>query len=224
MLEIENKIGYEFTDRSILNNALTHSSYANENKSRGYSSNERLEFLGDSVLGQVTATYLFKQKPEIPEGNMSKLRSELVCEGALYKVACELDLGKYILLGKGEELTGGRQRTSILADAVEAIIAAIYLDGGFDEAKKFIMTKVLDLELVRYEPSGDYKSELQELIQKKPNQKISYVELEESGPDHDKSFRFGVYINDILSGEGEGKSKKEAEQAAARAALEGLDE
>ena len=220
--ELESKIGYKFQNIRLLKHAITHSSYANENRQGGYTSNERLEFLGDSVLGQITAEYLFRMEPEIPEGNMSKFRSELVCETALYEVAKQLELGRYIRLGKGEDGTGGRERPSILADAVEAVIAAIYLDGGYRPAKDFIDRFVLSAEIDYTAPSGDWKTELQELVQRTPDQTIRYELLEESGPDHNKRFTFGVYINGVLSGKGMGRTKKEAEQLAAQDALKGM--
>lgn len=220
--ELESKIGYKFQNIRLLKHAITHSSYANENRQGGYTSNERLEFLGDSVLGQITAEYLFRMEPEIPEGNMSKFRSELVCETALYEVAKQLELGRYIRLGKGEEGTGGRERPSILADAVEAVIAAIYLDGGYRPAKDFIDRFVLSAEIDYTAPSGDWKTELQELVQRTPDQTIRYELLKESGPDHNKRFTFGVYINGALSGKGMGRTKKEAEQLAAQDALKGM--
>lgn len=222
MKGLEDKLGYRFKNRGILTNALTHSSYANENRSEGYSSNERLEFLGDSVLGVVTAEYLYAVEPPLPEGRMTKLRAELVCEGALHSVALELELGRYLRLGKGEEHTGGRERISILADAVEAVIAAMYLDGGFEVAKKFILTNVLAGANLESEPTGDWKTELQELIQQKPGRSLSYEQLSEEGPDHDKTFVFRVLLNDAEIGRGDGRTKKEAEQSAARHALEGL--
>jgi ribonuclease-3 len=222
MKELEEKLGYKFRDRRILKNALTHSSYANENRAEGYTSNERLEFLGDSVLGFVTASYLYAVTPPLPEGRMTKLRAELVCEGALHKAALELELGGYLRLGRGEERTGGRERPSILADAMEAVIAAMYLDGGFDTAKKFIMEHILADADVSCEPAGDWKTELQELVQQRPGRTLEYAQVSESGPDHDKSFVFRVTLDGEEIGRGEGRTKKEAEQSAARSALEGL--
>jgi ribonuclease-3 len=222
MRELEGKLGHSFADESLLINALTHSSYANENRAEGYSSNERLEFLGDSVLGVVTAEYLYAVDPPLPEGRMTKLRAELVCESALHRVALELELGRYIRLGRGEERTGGRERTSILADAVEAVIASMYLDGGFEVAKKFILEHVLAGANIESEPAGDHKTELQELVQQTPGSVLSYEQLSESGPDHDKTFSFRVLLNGAEIGRGEGRTKKEAEQAAACAALKEL--
>ena len=222
MTALEEKLGYGFRDGSLLTNALTHSSYANENRAEGGSSNERLEFLGDSVLGVVTAEYLYAVTPPLPEGSMTKLRAELVCEGALHKAALELELGASLRLGRGEERTGGRERASILADATEAVIAAIFLDGGFECAKKFILGRILDGADIACEPAGDFKTELQELVQQKSGSALCYEQISESGPDHDKTFAFRVLLNGDEAGRGQGRTKKEAEQAAARAALEEL--
>ena len=221
METLEKKLGYAFRDRALLTNALTHSSYANENKGCGCDSNERLEFLGDSVLGMVVAARLFELFPEMPEGRMTRLRAQLVCEDSLHRVAMALELGEYMRLGKGEEHTGGRKRTSILADAVEAIIAAMYLDGGMEVARSFIMDRILpEVTAARQElAAADCKTELQERVQRKSGQSLSYALLEEKGPDHDKSFTVQVSLNGESIGVGEGRTKKEAEQAAARAAL-----
>lgn len=223
MDSLEKKIGHSFRDRALLTTALTHSSYANENRGRG-ECNERLEFLGDSVLGMVVADALFRRFPELPEGRMTRLRAQLVCEESLHRVASELGLGEYVRLGRGEEHTGGRRRTSILADAVEAVIAAMYLDGGLETAKAFIERQILSAldgagPVMRVE---DCKTELQELVQKKSGQSLSYELLSESGPDHDKTFTSQVSLNGRPVGSGSGRTKKEAEQAAARAALEAL--
>lgn len=220
MKELEQKLQYSFRDRSLLENALRHSSYANESRDRSVTSNERLEFLGDSVLGFVTAKYLYNHYPDLPEGRMTKVRAELVCEYALHKVAVQLELGKYIRLGKGEENTGGRSRPSILADAVEATIAAMYLDGGIEVAERFILTRVLS-ELGQGLPtrSTDNKTALQELIQQKSGQVLSYAVTGESGPDHCKEFTVTVSLNGAAVGSGVGRTKKEAEQAAAGDAL-----
>lgn len=223
MDSLEKKIGHSFRDRALLTTALTHSSYANENRGRG-ECNERLEFLGDSVLGMVVADALFRRFPELPEGRMTRLRAQLVCEESLHRVASELGLGEYVRLGRGEEHTGGRRRTSILADAVEAVIAAMYLDGGLETAKAFIERQILSAldgagPVMRVE---DYKTKLQELVQKKSGQSLSYELLGESGPDHDKTFTSQVSLNGRPVGSGSGRTKKEAEQAAARAALEAL--
>ena len=221
-MELEEKLGYVFRDKSLLASALSHSSYANERKAIGYNSNERLEFLGDAVLGFVTADVLYRVDPALPEGRMTKLRAELVCETALHKTALELELGRYLRLGKGEEHTGGRERPSILADAVEAVIAALYLDGGFDVSRRFIMAHVLAGADIACEPTGDWKTELQEFIQQKPGRTLAYELLSESGPDHDKLFQFRVLLDGTEIGRGQGRTKKEAEQAAASAALEAL--
>ena len=212
---LESRIGYRFRDPALLETALTHSSYANERHSAEVVSYERLEFLGDSVLGLTAAEYLYAHNPALPEGRMTRLRAELVCEASLHKTALALGLGEFMRLGRGEELTGGRERASILADMVEAVIAAIYLDGGIDEAKKFIMAQVLS--------SADYKTALQELVQRRGEIRISYDLIGESGPDHNKTFRFSVSVDGETIGEGSGKTKKEAEQMAARRALEKLE-
>ena len=225
MLELERKIGYVFRDRGLLETALTHSSYANERHEEGCESYERLEFLGDSILGHLTADYLYRQEPPIPEGRMTRLRAELVCEASLHRIALRLDLGSLMRLGKGEERTKGRERPSILADMVESLIAAMYLDSGsLEQPRRFVLRELLEqAELGEQHRSEDYKTALQELVQRRPNQLISYEMLGESGPDHDKTFLFRVSVNGIPVGEGSGKSKKEAEQMAARQALEALD-
>ena len=222
MQTLEERIGYRFRDRKLLLTALTHSSYANERHGEATESYERLEFLGDSILGHVTADFLYSHQPPLPEGRMTRLRSELVCEAALHKVALRLDLGAYMRLGKGEERSGGRQRPSILADMVESIIAAMYLDSGsLEESRRFILEQVLrDAEISDAHRSADYKTQLQELVQRKANQHIVYELVDESGPDHNKSFSFRVSINGQVAGEGTGRTKKEAEQMAARQALE----
>ena len=224
MDKLEEKIGYHFHDRNLLTTALTHSSYANEKHGEAQSY-ERLEFLGDSILGLVTAEFLYTHEPRLPEGRMTRLRAELVCEVSLHKTALELGLGRYMRLGRGEEHTGGRERPSILADMVEAIIAAMYLDSGMDQARSFILERILhDVELGDGHRSADYKTQLQELVQRRSNQVITYRLKGESGPDHDKTFLFEVLINGETCGEGSGKTKKEAEQMAARKALEAYRE
>ncbi|MBQ3211806.1 MAG: ribonuclease III [Oscillospiraceae bacterium] len=220
MEKLEEKIGYSFKDKSLLQTALTHSSYANEKHDRSLSY-ERLEFLGDSILGLVTAEFLYSHEPALPEGRMTRLRAELVCEASLKKVAEELGIGEYMRLGKGEERSGGRSRASILADMVESVIAAIYLDSGMDAARSFIIDRLLkNADLGEQHKIADYKTELQELVQRKSDSHISYELTGESGPDHNKTFSFCVYINGVAAGQGSGRSKKEAEQAAACAALE----
>ena len=224
MDKLEQKIGYRFHNRELLVTALTHSSYANERHGEAQSY-ERQEFLGDSILGLVTAEFLFTHEPPLPEGRMTRMRAELVCEASLHKTALELGLGSYMRLGRGEEHTGGRERPSILADMVEAIIAAIYLDSGMDEARRFILARVLrDAAFDDSHRSADYKTRLQELVQRKSNQVIAYDLVEETGPDHDKTFTFEVLINGAVSGRGSGKTKKEAEQMAAARALESYRE
>ena len=223
METIEKKLGYDFKNRGLLINALTHSSYANENRGRSCESNERLEFLGDSVLGLVVADALYRRFPELPEGRMTRMRAQLVCEESLHHVASELGLGEYMRLGRGEEHTGGRNRTSILADAVEAVIAAMYLDGGMLVASAFIERYILSALDAGHISFGDCKTELQELVQRKSGSVLTYELLGESGPDHDKTFTSQVSINGRPIGSGSGRTKKEAEQAAARAALMELD-
>ncbi|MBR1456602.1 MAG: ribonuclease III [Oscillospiraceae bacterium] len=221
MRELEEKIGYRFRDPALLQTALTHSSYANEQRDPACQSYERLEFLGDSILGFTAADFLYAHEPALPEGSMTRLRAELVCEGSLHKVAEELELGKYMRLGRGEEHSGGRERPSILADMVEAVIAALYLDAGLEQARAFILDKVLSgAEISEEHRSGDFKTELQELVQRKADQHIRYELIGESGPDHNKRFTFRVTVNGESVGEGTGRTKKEAEQMAAKQALE----
>ena len=226
MQELEKKLNYTFRSPELLSQALNHSSYANEHRSAHLHSNERLEFLGDSVLGFVTAEFLFLRHPEAPEGDLTRIRAALVCEQSLYEVAQRLDLGQYLKLGRGEEAGGGRERTSILADAVEAVFAAVYLDGGIDAARELIHRCLLDVqrESVVEERRRDYKTALQELVQRQADQVLTYRMAGEQGPDHAKTFRAEVLLNGAVIGAGDGHSKKEAEQAAAKAALEALDE
>ena len=221
MDQLEKRLGYSFQNRALLENAITHSSYANENRSKGLQSNERLEFLGDSVLGMVTADYLFRTHPELPEGDLTRTRAVLVCEGSLVEMARTLDLGRCLLLGKGEDAGGGRERPSILADATEAVIAAIYLDGGLGSARKIITRFILDAEEEKL-GSRDHKTALQELVQRDAGQVLEYQLIRSSGPDHAKVFEVAVLLNGEQTGSGAGRSKKEAEQAAARAAIEKL--
>ena len=220
MKQLEERLGYLFHDRSLLENALTHSSYANENKQKGEASNERLEFLGDSVLGMVVADHLFRSHPDMPEGELTRTRAALVCEESLVEVARKLELGQYLKLGRGEDAGGGRKRPSIQADAVEAVIAAVYLDGGIGSARKFITSFILTHN-AREQEGGirDYKTALQELVQRESGQVLSYRLTGESGPDHAKVFRVEVDLNGTPAGKGEGRSKKEAEQSAAKAAI-----
>lgn len=223
MQELEKRLSYSFKNKELLLTALTHSSYANEKHSDRRECYERLEFLGDSILGFITAEFLYKHEPKLPEGRMTRLRAELVCESSLHKIALELKLGEYMFLGKGEERTGGRERASIMADMVEAIIAAMYLDCGIEPCRSFILDRILkDAQISDSHPSQDYKTMLQELVQKKSNQHISYEMIDQSGPDHNKTFTFRVCVNGEPVGEGSGRSKKEAEQMAAGKALEAL--
>lgn len=220
--ELEAAIGYRFQNISYLQNALAHSSYANERWHNSLMSNERLEFLGDSILGMVVADHLYRSFPNRPEGELTRMRADMVCERALAKVANQIGLGGHILLGKGEELGGGRSRESILADAVESIIAACYLDGGMEAAKQFIDRFVLSDVPVTKLHNTDYKTALQELVQQKKNQTIQYTLVGESGPDHDKQFRVELTLNGEVVGHGIGTSKKRAEQEAAKVAFEAL--
>ena len=219
---LEEKLGYQFHDVSLLEGALYHSSYANEHRKQGVQSNERLEFLGDAVLGFVSAEHLYAKHPDLPEGDLTRIRAALVREESLYEVASYLGLGEYLLLGKGEELGGGRERPSILADATESVFAAVYLDGGIQAAHDLIHRVLLDKEreeLVE-QRRRDYKTELQELVQRKPEQVLQYELAGESGPDHNKTFTVQVKLNGETIGEGQGRTKKEAEQMSAKTALE----
>lgn len=213
----EKKINYTFKNKELLATALTHSSYANE---CGGAFNERLEFLGDSVLGMITAEYFFRNHKTIPEGELTKLRAATVCEKSLFGFAKQIDLGSFILLGRGELNTGGRERPSILSDAFEAVIAAIYLDGGMECAKEFVLRFVKDSEKHTGESAfKDYKTILQEIIQRNPEERLEYVLVGERGPAHDKTFEVEIHLNSNIIGKGTGHSKKLAEQAAAGEAL-----
>lgn len=219
MEELQKLIGYRFHDDKLLYEALSHSSFANENKKQRRS-NERLEFLGDSVLSVVVSDYIFKHFTHIPEGELTKLRASLVCESALYEFSKRIRLGEFLFLGKGEELTGGRERPSIVSDAFEAVIAAIYLDGGIEAAAPYVLSFIpKDITPQGAKSFHDYKTELQEVIQRNPEEKIEYFLKGESGPDHDKHFVVQVLLNSNVIGEGGGRSKKAAEQAAACEAL-----
>ena len=222
MKTLEEKLGYTFQDISLLEHALTHSSYANESRGR-YTSNERLEFLGDSVLGMVVADHLYRTCPNLPEGDLTRTRAALVCEESLVEVAGELGLGDYLRLGRGEELSGGRQRPSIQADAVEAVLAAVYLDGGIGSVRKIIHRYVLERA---QKPRGnrDYKTALQELVQRTPGSSVEYKLVQETGPDHCRVFVMEVTVNGEVAGRGEGHSKKAAEQMAAKTAVEAMEQ
>ena len=222
MQRLEEKIGYHFRDPALLEQALIHSSYANEKLHDGLRSYERLEFLGDSILNFLTAQTLYHTYAGMKEGELSKLRADLVCEKSLEVTARELSLGDYLLLGKGMELAGGRNAASILADLVEAILAAIYLDGGYEPAERFFRQIVLADFRRHLAASADYKTELQELVQQKRGQALEYHLLGAEGPEHDRKFYVSVTLNDETVGTGEGTSKKRAEQEAAREALQTL--
>ena len=220
--DLEAAIGYRFGNITLLQNALTHSSYANERWHNSLMSNERLEFLGDSILGMCVAEFLYRTFPDRPEGELTRMRADMVCEKTLAAVANRIDLGKHLLLGNGEEQGGGRSRNSILADAVESVIAASFLDGGMEAAKQFIQKFILVEVPVTRMHNADYKTALQELVQQKKNQVLSYTLVGESGPDHDKHFEVEVKLNGKVVGLGSGSSKKRAEQDAARVAIEKL--
>lgn len=218
-LTLQERIGYKFKNTELLKRALTHTSYANETGGDHNLSNERLEFLGDSVLGVITAEDFFMNYRNLPEGELTKLRAATVCEKALCEYAKDIDLGSFILLGRGEIVTGGSERPSILADAFEALIAAIYLDGGMDAAKGFVL-KYIEKAAKEHRGFKDYKTMLQEVVQKNPGEIVEYVLVKETGPDHDKRFEVEVHLNSNVIGRGTGTSKKKAEQAAAKEALE----
>ena len=220
--DLEKAIGYRFKNISLLQNALAHSSYANERWHNSLMSNERLEFLGDSILGMTVADHLYRNFPDRPEGELTRMRADMVCEKTLAAVANRIELGRHLRLGHGEEQGGGRGRDSILADAVESIIAACYLDGGMEPAAAFIRTFILCNVPVKQLHNVDYKTSLQELVQRKKNQVLTYTLVGESGPDHDKQFVVEVSLNGNVVGQGTGRSKKRAEQDAARVAIDNL--
>ena len=220
-MELEDKIGYHFKNKELLNTALTHSSYAKERKSQHIKYNERLEFLGDAVLSVIVSDYIFLHCPDLPEGELTKLRASLVCEKSLFEFAKKIDLGNFLVLSKGERKNGGAERPSIVSDAFEALIAAVYLDGGIEPATKHVLNVIIPAIKSSKKPQmKDYKTTLQEIIQKNPGERLEYVPVSESGPDHNKHFVFEVHLNSNVIGRGGGKSKKEAEQQAAREALE----
>ena len=222
--DLETAIGYRFSDITLLQNALSHSSYANERYHDSLKSNERLEFLGDSILGMIVAEHLYRNFPNRPEGELTRMRADMVCEQALALIAEKIHLGDHLLLGHGETQSGGKKRASILADAVESVIAACFLDGGMDASRAFVETFVLcDVPVTKLH-NIDYKTALQELVQKKKNQVLEYRLVGESGPDHDKQFQVEVLLNGKVVGQGVGRSKKRAEQEAARVALENIIE
>ena len=216
--ELQDKIGYKFTEEKLLRQAVTHSSFANEKHLKKHSDNERLEFLGDAVLEIVSSEFLYKNYPKKSEGDLTKFRASLVCEPTLALCTREIDLGKYLYLGKGEDLNGGRMRNSILSDALEAVIGAIYLDGGFENAKKFIHRFILtDIEHKKL--FYDCKTSLQEVIQGHYEEELNYRLVSEEGPDHDKKFSVEARIGEKVIGRGIGHTKKAAEQEAAYQAL-----
>lgn len=222
LTKLEQGLGYTFRNKALLENALTHSSYANENRERHLPDNERLEFLGDSILGFVVAEYLYRNFPDKPEGELTRIRADLVCERNLAEAAATVELGSYLLLGHGEEQGGGRKRDSIVSDAMESVIAASFMDGGFAAAKEIIDRLILS-NIPKGRPRNfDYKTAFQELVQRKKDQQIHYELTGESGPDHDKHFEVEVLLNGKAVGRGVGSSKKRAEQAAAEAAIEAL--
>ena len=217
--DLEEEIGYHFHNISLLQNALTHSSYANERWHNSLLSNERLEFLGDSILGMLVAEYLYRNFPDRPEGELTRMRADMVCEETLAGVAEKIHLGDHRLLGHGEEQGGGRTRESILADAVESVIAACFLDGGLEASLHIVKTFILVEVPVSQLHNMGYKTKLQELVQQKKNQVLTYQLLAETGPDHDKHFEVAVALNGTEVGRGDGRSKKRAEQEAARLAI-----
>ena len=220
LLALAQRLGVTFHDIGLLHTALVHTSYANEAQGR-VAHNERLEFLGDAVLELASSTYLYTHFPTLPEGELTKTRASIVCSAALAKIAARLGLGEYLLLGHGEEMSGGRARTTNLEDAFEAVLGAIYLDQGWETARDYALRQLApEFDQVRHgENLQDYKTLLQELVQKTPGSTIAYELLEATGPDHAKHYRYAVVIDGKTCGEGEGSSKKEAEQQAARMAL-----
>lgn len=220
--DLEAAIGYKFHNISLLQNALTHSSYANERWHNSLLSNERLEFLGDSVLGMLVADFLYSTFPDRPEGELTRMRADMVCEHTLALVANRIHLGQHLQLGHGEERLGGRSRESILADATESVIAACFLDGGLEAAARFVKRFILVEVPVSRPHNMDYKTALQELVQQKKNQTLTYTLVGQSGPDHDKVFDVEVCLNGETVGSGSGSSKKRAEQMAAKSAMEKL--
>ncbi|TDA65648.1 MAG: ribonuclease III [Clostridia bacterium] len=224
LLELQQRCGINMPQLPILNTALTHPSYAFENRLDAVESNQRLEFLGDAVLGLVVAEFLYRRFPHRPEGELTRMRAAMVCEPTLARVARKLDLGRYLLLGRGEELSGGRERPSILADVFEAVCGAICLDVGLEAAREFILGQLSSAlqELETQRDYGDYKTVLQELVQRKYDENVSYLILDERGPDHRKEFVAGVRFHGRILATGSGRSKKEAEQQAAKKALDNI--
>lgn len=219
---LQENLNYKFKDSNLLELAMTHSSYANEHKMDIVDNNERLEFLGDAILNLIVSQYLYKKYPNHPEGELTKIRAKVVCESSLAYAAKKIDVGKFLLLGKGEEATGGRDRESILADAAEAIVGAIYMDSDL-EATNFVLLSNFEADIVHAVAKGnlfiDYKTELQEIIQKNGESTMEYIVTKEVGPDHNKRFYMNVLVDDKIIGTGLGKNKKDAEQMAAKEAL-----
>ncbi len=218
---LQERIGYQFKNQALLTEALTHSSYCNENKHQKMVCNERLEFLGDSVLSVVTAEYLFSAFPREDEGFLTRTRAALVCESTLAVLATEIGLGDFMLFGHGEIVSGGgKMRKSIVADAFEALLAAVYLDSDMKQVREFLLPRLTRmLETVSRKGMEDYKSMLQRIVQQTPEEKLYYEEQGEEGPPHDRVFHFAVYLNSNLLGSGTGRTKREAEQEAAKQAL-----
>lgn len=224
LASFQKQINYSFNDGKLLITALTHTSFANENDIPHYDNNQRLEFLGDAVLDLVVSEELFKKFPTYPEGDLTKIRAMVVCESKLAEKAKMINLGEHLLLGRGEEATGGRNRTSVLADAFEALIGAIYLDGGYENVRRFIRNHLIDdaLKIGKEKDFKDYKTALQELVQNDYKQQLEYKVCREEGPDHEKVFYISVNLDGKELGRGKGRSKKEAEQMAAKEALKHL--
>ncbi|HLS10368.1 ribonuclease III [Lentibacillus sp.] len=223
--QLEKKLDIVFNDKNLLKQAFTHSSYVNEHRDKNISDNERLEFLGDAVLELGVSQYLYKQKERLAEGDLTKLRASIVCEPSLVEFSLQLDFGDFLLLGHGEEQSGGRKRPAILADVFEAFLGALYLDQGYDAVIQFLKQYVYPkITTGAFSHAMDYKSRLQEHIQENRNHSIEYVIANEKGPSHDKQFVAQVIINGNVAGEGEGHTKKEAEQRAAKHALDTLDD
>jgi ribonuclease-3 len=220
MKNLEENISYVFKNKNLLIEATTHSSYSNDSKNKKIKNYERLEFLGDSILSLIVSEHLFLNYKELPEGELTKIRASLVCEKSLFEFGQKIDLGRFLLLGKGEEMTGGRTRPSIIADVFEAVLAAIFLDGGIEPAKKFVISFIPpNIDSFTKKAFNDYKTILQEIIQQNKEEKVEYVLTLETGPDHDKSFFVEVHLNSNVIGKGKGRSKKLAEQNAAKEAL-----
>lgn len=224
--ELEKKIGYVFRNKNFILTALTHSSFVNESKQRSAAqSNERLEFLGDSILSVIVSEHIYRSLPDLDEGYLTRVRANVVCENSLSEFAKEINLGEYLLMGHGEAVSNGRDRKSTVADAFEALLAAIYLDGGMEQAKRFLMPRVKGA-IAKLAKGGneDYKSRLQKIVQQTPEELLEYVPVSEEGPPHDRVFTFRVMLNSNCLGEGKGRTKREAEQHAAREALAVLGE